>query len=218
MQVLKNFKSNLRAKYSRYVKLSLIFTLALIIAAFKFSPPNVIPEPIQIDSTIWITVEDIENTIQKPKPPPPPQPEPLLANLDEDAREIEIDANDLVQDALIAPPPPPPPDPPVNDENEIIDFLPLEDQPKPVGGMNVIHEKVYYTEIGRRAGVEGTVVIEAVVDKQGNIIDAFVKKGIGGGLDEVALNAVENTKFHPGKQRGKPVNVRISIPIKFVLR
>jgi len=90
--------------------------------------------------------------------------------------------------------------------------------PEPTGGMSSIHEKVYYTEIGKRAGVEGTVVIEAVVDKQGNIIDAFVKIGIGGGLDEVALDAVKNTKFHPGKQRGKPVIVRISIPIKFVLR
>ncbi len=72
--------------------------------------------------------------------------------------------------------------------------------------------------MARRAEIEGKVVIEAVVDKQGNIIDAFVKKGIGGGLDEVALDAVKNTKFHPGMQRGKPVIVRISIPIKFVLR
>ena len=217
MPVIKNFKTNLRAKYSRYIKLSIIFTLALIIAAFKFSPQNNIYEPLPIDSTIWITVEDIERSVQKPKPPPPPIPEPLLANLDEDLVEIDFDENDLDQDAQVDLPPPPP-DPPVNDENEIIDFLPLEDQPTPIGGMSAIHEKVYYTEIGRRAGVEGTVVIEAVVDKQGNIIDAFVKKSIGGGLDEVALDAVKNTKFHPGKQRGKPVNVRISIPIKFVLK
>ncbi len=217
MPVIKNFRANLKAKYSRYIKLSIIFTLALIIAAFKFSPQNNIYEPLPVDSTIWITVEDIERTVQKPKPPPPPIPEPLLANLDEDLVEIDFDENDLDQDAQVDLPPPPP-DPLVNDENEILNFLPSEDQPTPIGGISAIQEKVYYTEIGRKAEIEGTVVIQAVVDKQGNIIDAFVKKGIGGGLDEVALNAVKNTRFHPGKQRGKPVNVRISIPIKFVLK
>jgi len=84
--------------------------------------------------------------------------------------------------------------------------------------MGAIQEKVYYTEIAKRIEIEGTVVIEAVVDKQGNIIDAFIKKSIGGGLDEVALDAVKNSKFHPGKQRGKAVNVRIWIPIKFILK
>jgi protein TonB len=204
MPVIKNFKANLRAKYGRYIKLSIIFTLAIIIAAFKFSPPNIIREPIRVDSTIWITVEDIERTIQKPKPPPPPQPEPLLANLDEELEEIEYDESDLDQNALIAPPPPP--DPPiVEDEPQI--FFWSEVMPELVGGIAAIQEKVYYTEIGKKAEIEGKVIIEAVVDKQGNIIDAFVKKGIGGGLDEVALDAVKNTKFHPDKQRGKPVSV-----------
>ena len=217
MPVIKNFRANLRAKYSRYIKLSIIFTLAIIIAAFKFSPQNNIYESMPVDSTIWITVEDIERTVQKPKPPPPPRPEPLLSVLDEDFEEPEYDETDLEEDAHVDDPPPPI-EKSRDDENEILDFIPLEYRPTPIGGMSAIHEKVYYTEIGRRAGVEGTVVIEAVVDKQGNIIDAFVKKGIGGGLDEVALNAVKNTRFHPGKQRGKPVNVRISIPIKFVLK
>ncbi len=50
------------------------------------------------------------------------------------------------------------------------------------------------------------------------MINAIVKKGIGGGLDEEALNAVQNAKFVPGKQRGNPVKVKLVIPIKFVLR
>jgi len=217
MPVTKNFKANLRVKYSRYIKLSIIFTLALITAAFKFSPQSsgnetVISEPICI-----LTIENIGNTIQKQKPPPPPKPEIPIENLEEDFEEPEYDETDLEEDAHVDDPPPPI-ETSGDDENEIIDFLPIEDRPTPIGGMSAIHDKVYYTEIGRRAGVEGTVVIQAVVDKQGNIIDAIVLKSIGGGLDEVALDAVKNTKFHPGKQRGKPVNVRIWIPIKFVLR
>jgi len=56
--------------------------------------------------------------------------------------------------------------------------------PAPVGGLKSIQEKVHYTEIARRAGVEGTVFIEAKIDKNGNVVDAFVKKGLGAGLDQ----------------------------------
>lgn len=214
MPVLKNFKANLRAKYSRYIKLSIIFTLALIIAAFKFSPQKEESEIVVIDGPPLIDIKNMPKSIQKPKPPPPPQPEPLLANLDEELEEIEFEDTEPDFDAFIGPPPP------INTDDEVEPqiFVWSEIMPEPLGGIAAILEKVYYTEIAKRAEIEGKVVIEAVVDKQGNIIDAFVKKGIGGGLDEVALDAVKNTKFHPGKQRGKPVNVRISIPIKFVLK
>ena len=216
MPVIKYFKANLRVKYSRYIKLSIIFTLSLIIAAFKFSPHGERKDGITILPQDIIKVEDIANTIQKPKPPPPPRIPPRPPTKSNETPEgLEFDNIEIDVAAQIGPPPP------IEtsvDEDETQIFVWSEIMPEPVGGMSAIHEKVYYTEIGKRAGVEGTVVIEAVVDKKGNIIDAFVKKSIGGGLDEVALNAVKNTKFHPGKQRGKPVNVRISIPIKFVLR
>ncbi len=44
-----------------------------------------------------------------------------------------------------------------------------------------------------------------------------ILKGIGGGCDEAAAKAVEKTKFTPGRQRGKPVNVQVSIPVIFKL-
>lgn len=90
--------------------------------------------------------------------------------------------------------------------------------PAPVGGLRTIQEKVHYTEIARRALIEGTIYIQAKINKNGEVVDAKVLKGLGAGLDEEALNAVLATKFIPGKQRGKPVNVQMVIPIKFVLR
>ena len=90
--------------------------------------------------------------------------------------------------------------------------------PEPVGGLATIQNKVKYTEIAKRIGLEGIVYIEALIDENGNVIDSKIIKKIGGGLDQEALNAVASTKFHPGLQRGKPVKVRITIPIKFVLR
>ena len=67
-------------------------------------------------------------------------------------------------------------------------------------------------------GLEGKVIIEAVIDENGNVIDAKVFKRLGGGLDEESLHAVQTTRFSPGLQRGKPIRVRINIPVKFVLK
>ena len=216
MPSIKNYRADLRGKYRKYFKISLILSLSLIIAAFKLSPKDGnIDENFNPPQDL-ITIENIINTVQKPKRPPQPIPEPVLSETDEVPEEIELDDVEIYMDAQIGPPPPPP-DPPTIREEPII-FVAVEEMPKPIGGLKAIQEKVFYTEIGRRAGIGGTVYIEAIIDEEGNVINATVKKGIGGGLDEEALNAVLNTKFVPGKQRGKPVKVKLVIPIKFVLR
>ena len=90
--------------------------------------------------------------------------------------------------------------------------------PEPIGGIGAIQKKAYYTEIAKLAGIEGKVIVEAMIDKKGNVTEVNLIQDIGGGLGEVAMNAVKNTRFKPGKQRGKPVKVKMIIPIKFVLR
>jgi len=87
-----------------------------------------------------------------------------------------------------------------------------------VGGIKGIQEKIVYPEIAKRAGVEGKVYVLAFVDETGTVTKAQVLKGIGAGCDEAALDAVLKTKFKPGKQRGKPVKVQVSIPIIFKLQ
>jgi len=216
MPALKTFKANLRAKYSRYIKFSIISTLAMMIAAFKFSPQRVESELIILPPSPPINIYEMPKSIQKPKPPPPIDIQPQDYFDDEPIEEIELDDIEININEQLAPPPPLR-EPKLADDEPII-FVVVEQLPEPIGGIKALQEKVYYTEIGRKAGIEGTVFIEAIIDKNGNVIDALVKKGIGGGLDESALNAVKLTKFHPGKQRGKPVNVRMTIPIKFVLR
>jgi protein TonB len=59
------------------------------------------------------------------------------------------------------------------------------------------------------------VFIRAFVDESGSVIKTELIKGIGGGCDEAALDAVRDTKFSPGKQRGKPVKVQVTVPIVF---
>jgi protein TonB len=97
-------------------------------------------------------------------------------------------------------------------------FVAVEEMPEPIGGIKAIQEKITYPEIAKRAGVEGKVYILAFVDENGNVTKANVLKGIGAGCDEAAREAVLATKFKPGKQRGVPVKVQVSIPVVFKLQ
>jgi TonB family protein len=110
------------------------------------------------------------------------------------------------------PPPPPPPDAPVPEV-----FVVVERMPEPIGGLKAIHDRVVYPEIAKKAGIEGRVVVEFIVDEQGNVTEPRVLRGIGGGCDEAALDAIKATKFTPGMQRGRPVKVQFQIPIVFRL-
>ena len=73
MPALKNPVADLRNKYPRYLKISLILSLSFLIIAFRFSPHPSEPECISADFYIPIELTDIPETVQRPKPPPPPQ-------------------------------------------------------------------------------------------------------------------------------------------------
>jgi protein TonB len=215
MPSLKKPKADLRKLYYRTFEISLILSLAVIVAAFKFSPQVAKIESVKTDPQEIIKIEDIINTVQKPDIPPPPKaPQIITATVDDLSDDIVLPDIDDVEPVKL--PDKPPAQPKVMDDEDIFEVV--EEMPAPVGGFNALLEKLYYTEIARRAGVEGTVYIQAKINKNGDVVEAIVLKGLGAGLDEEALNAVLDTKFLPGKQRGKPVNVKMVIPIKFVLK
>lgn len=77
------------------------------------------------------------------------------------------------------------------------------DMPMPVGGnvkapVAVTRVDPIYTEVARRARIEGFVIIEAVIDRQGNVTEARVLKPLPFGLNSAALNAVKQWKFSTG--------------------
>ncbi|HEX7356315.1 MAG TPA: energy transducer TonB [Ignavibacteriaceae bacterium] len=102
-------------------------------------------------------------------------------------------------------------------ENNVF-FVAVEEMPEPIGGLYAIQSKIKYPDEAKRNGVEGKVFIQAFIDETGNVVEAKVIKDAGYGLDEAALEAVKQTKFTPGKQKGKPVKVQVSIPIVFKLQ
>ena len=74
-----------------------------------------------------------------------------------------------------------------------------------------------YTAEAKAAKIEGTVLLQVVIGTDGAAHDVNVIKGIGGGLDEKAVEAVQVWKFQPGVKDGEPVKVRAQIEINFKL-
>ena len=98
----------------------------------------------------------------------------------------------------------------------------VQDQPEPEGGIAAFYdylgEHIRYPDEARRIGISGRVFVEFVVDKDGSITQAKVVKGIGGGCDEEAVGVVMSSpKWKPGKRRGRPVKVRMTVPVFFML-
>ncbi|WP_340102719.1 TonB family protein [Rhodohalobacter sp. 8-1] len=113
------------------------------------------------------------------------------------------------------PPTPPRPGSGASDEGDY--FVVVEEMPELIGGLSSIQTNIQYPEMARRAGIEGRVFVQFIVSENGDVEDARVIRGIGGGADEEALRAVSQAKFKPGVQRGQPVRVQYSLPVVFRL-
>jgi protein TonB len=207
-------KVDLKAKSRRVLETCVVITLAAHVVAFMIYQQFGAGEALEENVQTLIQVDEIPPTEQIKRPPPPARPSVPIESEDEDLLDdVTIEDTDIAFDEVPPPPPPPP-----EEENEVIPpFLPLEDQPKIVGGIAAIQKLVKYPELARKAGVEGTVIVKALIGTTGSVDNVEVVKGLGAGCDEAAADAVRQVKFTPAKQRGKPVRFWFSIPIKFQL-
>jgi len=221
MRLLKNIgRPEIRYRYKLVFECSIITSLLLIIFAFRYFP-DIERRPIEYEAPQELfTVEDIQQTKQDYTPPPPPErPSMILeAITDADIEDIEFESTELnIYEELGAPPPPPKEEEKEIMEEEPVYFVAVEEMPYPIGGIQAIQDLIVYPEIAKRAGIEGKVYVLAYVNEEGNVIKTEILKGIGGGCDEAAEYAIKHTKFSPGKQRGKPVKVKVSVPIIYRL-
>jgi len=221
MGLLKNIgKPEIRFHYKLIFESSVIASLLLIILAFKFFP-QIEKSTIQYNAPQELfTVEDIQQTKQDYTPPPPPEKPPMIVQAisDADIEDIEFGETEINFDQELSAPPPPPKEEKKVVEEEPVYFVAVEEMPSPIGGIKAIHDLIVYPEIAKRAGIEGKVYVLAYVNEEGIVTKTEILKGIGGGCDEAAEYAVKHTRFSPGKQRGKPVKVKVSVPIVFKLR
>lgn len=99
------------------------------------------------------------------------------------------------------------------------DFPELSVQPQYIGGIEAIGRTVAmsynYPREAIDEGITGTIMVEFIVDEEGNVADVTIKKGVCVPCDQEALRVVKLLrKFEPGlDQHGKPVKARYSLPI-----
>jgi protein TonB len=100
---------------------------------------------------------------------------------------------------------------------------PVNDKPIQVGGAVLKPEVLYrteprYTELARRARVEGVVILKAIIDERGNVTDVQLVRGQPMGLDQAAMDAVKTWRFKPATLHGQPVKVYFNLTVNFTLQ
>ena len=218
MALKKTEKADIKRRYPLYVEIGMVLTLAVLIVAFRLDMSVNDTFDVQLEEQEVVQMEEIQQTQQIEKPPPPPRPPvPVEVPNDEVLDDVDLDLDvSLDLDDMVDLPPPPPPAEEEEEEPEI--FVIVEQSPELIGGLAGLQKKIRYPEIAKKAGVEGRVYLQFVVDEQGNVHDPIVTRGIGAGCDEEAIRAIVSAKFKPGKQRGKAVKVKMSLPITFKLK
>jgi protein TonB len=78
--------------------------------------------------------------------------------------------------------------------------------------------KADYTEDARQRGVSGDVVLEIVVRRDGSVGDIKILQGLGGGLNDRAVQAVRQWRFAPARRHGLAVDVIVEVAVEFKLR
>jgi TonB family protein len=139
--------------------------------------------------------------------PTPEEPEPIVAE------EVEVPDLDVAIGDVVFGIPEGPPSP----------YGLSGDGPIRLTGGVTPPEKIYYpspryTEEGRQARITGVVILEAVIDAEGNVVHVDVLKGLPMGLTESAVETAKQWKFRPAMRDGEPVAVFLNLTIRFSLQ
>ncbi len=216
MKPRKNPKSDLSKYYTVFLEIGLVVVLVIFIIAMKLDLSAGESNVDLTEEQEVVEMKEVVRTQQQKKPPPPPQPQvPVEVPNDEVIDDQDINLNSELD--LDEPLPEPPKQQKQGDTKEEI-FVAVEQEPEIVGGQKALYENLEYPASCKRANIQGRVILQFVVNTDGTVQDVQVIRGIGGGCDDAAIKAVQAVNFKPGRQRGKPVRVRFSLPILFQLR
>ena len=228
MEVKKSPKADLERRKGIFFEIGLVAALAILFLAFEWKVSTNVEEEFMTVAEPTMEEEVIPITQQMLKPPPPPPPAPKLTDLidivedDTDIEEqleieyVEADVeNREVQnydyDGEY--------DPDATGEDDV--FVTVEDMPVFPGGdiTKWINKHVKYPMIAQENGVQGKVIVQFVVGKDGTVGDIKVVRGVDSSLDQEAVRVIKSMpKWKAGKQRGVPVKVSFTVPINFQLK
>ncbi len=101
-------------------------------------------------------------------------------------------------------------------KDEIPPFLPLEDQPRPVGGADAIRKLIIYPDEAQRTGIEGLIRIKALVNTNGKVDNVVVTRDQSKGiLSKPVVNAIKKVRFIPAEKDGEPVRFWYAFSFRF---
>ncbi len=224
----KSEKGNLEKRKSMFLLVGFAIVLALTYVSFELFASRDKNEVVGIEDEDFIEVmdEDVIATDQTPPPPPPPaaQQQEVVLNIVEDNIKVNTDF-DFSQDF---------------DENmEIEEYVPIEiveeaveeappvrfaeEMPEYIGGNEAMYsflqKELIYPEFARNNSIQGTVLVEFVVERDGSVSNARVIVSQHPELDNEAIRVVKKMpKWKPGKQMGKAVRCYFNLPIRFTLQ
>jgi protein TonB len=228
MEIKKSPKADLENKKTTNLLIGAILTLSVLFIGFEWSERD---KQVATDTGLTeivfeeeiIPITEQEQPKQAPPPPEAPKVEEVLEIMDNDSKveESTIQASDDTQAAVEVK------YTPVEVEEEEVEeqqiFQVVEEMPEFPGGMaecmKWLGKNIKYPTISQENGVQGRVIIQFVVNRDGSIVDAQVARGVDPYLDKEALRVVgQMPKWKPGKQRGKEVRVKYTLPVMFRLQ
>ena len=227
MEIKKSEQANLENKKFTWILIGLMLVLAGHFVAFEWTQYEKEEFGDIVDAGDIILEEEIIPITmpEKKTVPPPPQAvtQAEVLNIVEDDAEIEettiASTEDMAEFVEITDDVPIVVEEP-EEEEEI--FQVVEDDPQFPGGMQALmkflRDNIKYPSVCQDQGIQGRVVVQFVVNTDGSIVDANVVKSANPHLDKEAIRVVGTMpKWEPGKQRGKAVRVRFTLPVNFRL-
>ena len=229
MEVKKSPKADLEKGKTMGILMGMIVGLAVLFVGFEWSDREI--TIVQSEGVADIIAEE-EVEITRPEdtpPPPPPPPAPAVAEVltvvEDDVKLDDVDIVSSEDDATTAQVEAYTPPAVVEEEEESSQqiFTVVETMTEFPSGqgalLQYLAKSIKYPVIAQENGIQGRVSCSFVVNKDGSIVDAEVIRGVDPSLDKEALRVINSMpKWSPGKQRGKPVRVKYTVPVTFRLQ
>jgi len=227
MDAKKSEQAKLEKKRFQFVLMGLIVSLSLSLVAFEWQTMHALQveddfawmnEVIEEEMPIVILKNQKKLELPKPKAKPTPhKTDPVVATTPIPSKKdlpdtgISLDSIDLSKYQFS--------EPPVSDEPILIPEVNPEFPGGEVALFRFLGKVLRYPERAKDANIHGMVYVEFIVERNGEVSQVKVLKGIGGGCDEEAVRAVgEMPRWKPGFQGGQEVRVLYRLPINFVLK
>ena len=237
MEVKKSKKADLEGTKSTGLLIGYIVALAAMFACFEYTTRTYAETDVVYSTVAYVSEEEVIPITQPifTAAPPPPAETPAVAEIldivdnNTDIEEEKIETSEDTHEAQSGPsvqaagPPMAAPGPAVEEGDEKDIFEVVEQNPSFPGGeaelMKWLHKNLKYPPVAQENGIQGKVYIQFVVNKDGSIVDPKIIRSADTSLDKEAMRVVQAMpKWTPGRQRGKAVRVRFTLPVTFRLQ